>query len=81
MSTRIRDIIDAEEELDAALAEQKREIEDADRWSAHESVDPQGRRQLNMNRVHFDRAELMRSKVVAAEQRLAWVRRSFFEGR
>jgi hypothetical protein len=81
VATRIRDIIAAEEALDEALAEQERQIKDASQWAAFESVDPQGRKQLNMNRVHFDLQELAASKVEAAAQRLTWVKRSFFEGR
>jgi hypothetical protein len=80
MQTRIADIIAAEQALDEALAEQKRQIEDASRWSAFESVDPQGRKQFNVTRVHLDMQELAASKVAAAAQRLTWVKRSFFEG-
>jgi hypothetical protein len=81
MATRIKDIIDAEEALDEALAEQRKFDDDPAAWAAFESVDEQGRKKLNFNRVQFDRQELMRSKVAAAEQRLVWVKRSFFEGR
>ena len=51
-----REVREAEDQLRAAV-EKRRRLDDPDNWSATESVDKVGRKQLNFRNVHFELTE------------------------
>ncbi len=77
---KIRDLIAAEEALEAAEADYRRLNDNPSEWSAWESVDKQGRRALNVHAGHFERREHAISRVQAAQQQLLAAKRGFMAG-
>ena len=77
---KIRDVIAAEEVLEAAEAEFRRLNDDPSQWAAFESMDKQGRRTLNVHATHFERREAALAHVQAAHQQLLATKRDFISG-
>ena len=77
---KIRDLIAAEEALEAAEAESRKLSHDTSTWSAFESMDKRGRRTLNILPAQFARQEDAANKVKAAHQQLLATKRAFLEG-
>lgn len=76
---KVRELIAAEEALEAAEAEYRR-VTDVDDWSAYESMDKRGKRTLNIMSAQFERQEFARQNITAARLQLIAVKRAFLEG-
>ena len=76
---RLRDLIAAEERLDAAEAEYREYNNDPSKWAAFESVDKQGRRSLNVSEHDFERRDSLRGRVDYERRALLSLRRAFVE--
>ena len=77
---KIRDLIAAEEALEAAEAESRKLSHDTTTWSAFESMDKRGKRTLNILPAQFARQEDAANRVKAAQQQLLATKRAFLEG-
>lgn len=77
---KIRDLIAAEEALEAAEEEFRKLNNDPREWSAFESMDERGKRTLNVMPGHFERREYAIGRVRAAEQELLATKRAFLAG-
>ena len=77
---KIRDLIAAEEALEAAEAEYRKIHNDPRVWSAFESMDKRGKRSLNVMPAQFARQEDAANKVKAAHQQLLACKRAFLLG-
>jgi hypothetical protein len=80
MTVKIRDLIAAEEALEAAEAEYRRLTTDFDNWSAYESLDKRGKRTLNVMPAQFERQESAQQNIRAARLQLIATKRAFLEG-
>lgn len=79
MTVKIRDVIAAEEALEAAEAEYRRFNTDIDNWSAYESMDKRGKRTLNVTEAHFQRRDSRLLEIEVARRNLLAVKRAFIE--
>ncbi len=77
---KIRDLIAAEEAVEAAETAYRKLNNDVNEWSAFESMDKQGKRTLNVSPVHFERRDAARAGIETAHQQLLAAKRAFFEG-
>ncbi len=77
---KLRDIIAAEEAVEAAEAAYRKLNDDVNQWSAYESMDKRGKRTLNFTEVHFARRDAAQRGIATAEQRLLAAKRAFLEG-
>ena len=66
MTVKVRDLIAAEETLEAAEAELRRLTTDIDNWSAYESLDKRGKRVLNVMPAQFERQANAQQNITAA---------------
>jgi len=80
MSTKLRDVIAAEELLEAAEADYRRLNDNPSEWSAWESLDKRGKRTLNVLPGHFERRQAAIGRVRAAQQQLLAAKRGFMAG-
>ena len=74
---KIRDLIAAEEELEAAEAEFRRYNDDAQQWSAFESLDKHGKRHLNLMPGHFERRDALLQAIRARHIEMRALRAQF----
>ncbi len=77
---KIRDLIAAEEAVEAAEVAYRKLNDDMDEWSAYESMDRRGKRTLNVSPVHFERRDAARAGIATAQQQLLAAKRAFLEG-
>ncbi len=77
---KLRDIIVAEEAVEAAELAFRTLNDDVNAWSAFESMDKQGKRTLNVSPVHFERRDAARAGIATAQLRLLAAKRAFLEG-
>lgn len=80
MTTKVQDVISAEQQLEGAEAELARYSNDPSQWSASESMDPQGRRALNITPLHYERVDALKARVEAARRQLVATKRAFLDG-
>jgi hypothetical protein len=71
-----REVRESEDQLRAAV-EKRRRLDEPDAWKATESVDKEGRKQLNFRNVHFELTEHADQQVERACQRVLAVRRAW----
>ncbi|MEU7628671.1 hypothetical protein AB0C34_01615 [Nocardia sp. NPDC049220] len=76
---KIKDLIESEERVDAAEREY-RELMKPENWSAHESLDKEGRRHLHVNELTFQRQDQALKRLEAARSDSIALRRAFIEG-
>jgi hypothetical protein len=74
---KIRDLIAAEEALEAAEREARELRQNPALWSAFESMDRQGRRSLNVSAAQFERQDFADAQVRARMQELLALRQQF----
>ena len=77
---KIRDLIAAEEALEAAEDEFRTLNNDYRQWSAYESLDKRGKRVLNVMPAQFERQENAQQNIRAARLQLIATKRAFLEG-
>ncbi len=77
---KIRDLIVAEEAVEAAETAYRTLNDDVSAWSAFESMDKQGKRTLNVSPLHFERRDAARAGIATAQQQLLAAKRAFLEG-
>jgi hypothetical protein len=77
MTTKIRDIIAAEQQLEGAEVELARFTSDPSQWSAFETVDRLGKRSLHITELHFERQDALKGRVEVARQQLIATKRAF----
>ncbi len=77
---KLRDLIAAEEAVEAAEAAYRTLNDDVSAWSAFESMDKQGKRTLNVSPLHFERRDAARARIATAHQQLLAAKRGFLEG-
>ncbi len=77
---KIRDLIAAEEAVEAAEEDFRKLNNDPSQWAAFESMDKRGKRTLNVMPGHFERREHAIGRVQAAQQQLLATKRAFLEG-
>lgn len=77
MLVKIRDLIAAEEAVEAAEKESHELRHNPNMWSAFESMDKQGRRHLNISAAQFERQDFADAKVCEAHQALMALRQQF----
>jgi hypothetical protein len=70
------DVKAAERLLDEAVA-RRDALSVPDNWSAHESVDPNGRRHVHMASAHFELLEYADQQLQRARDRVIAVRRAW----
>jgi hypothetical protein len=80
MTVKIRDLIAAEEALEAAEEEFRQLNNDHRQWSAYESMDRRGKRVLNVLPAQFERRENAMQRINVARQQLLATKRAFLEG-
>ncbi|WP_406266050.1 hypothetical protein OH799_19495 [Nocardia sp. NBC_00881] len=76
---RIQDLLDAEKRVEQAEAEylaSKR----PENWSAHESIDKQGRRTLHIDELTFERREQAKARLDTARRDAIALRHAYFQG-
>ena len=71
-----REVRESEDALRAAL-DKRRRLSEPDNWLAVESVDKEGRKQLNFRNAHFELCELADQQVERSRQRVLAVRRAW----
>ncbi len=77
----LRDLIAAEERLEAAEREYRRYTENPAEWVAtYESVDKAGKRSLNIGQGHLDRHARLLGDVEGERRALLALRQRFIEG-
>ena len=76
---RIRDLMAAEEQLDQQL-DALRELRDPSSWTARESLSAEGLKSVHVSDAGLRYRELVESRVVAADQHLRALQRSFAAG-
>ena len=74
-----RDLIAAEERLEAAEAEYRKYNGDPEQWAAFESVDPQGRRSLNVSKFHFEKRDALLAQIEHERRAVLAMRKRFVE--
>jgi ferritin-like metal-binding protein YciE len=77
---KLRDIIAAEEALEAAEEEFRQLNNDPRQWSAFETLDKRGKRVLNVLESQFERRGEAMHRINAARQQLLATKRAFMEG-
>jgi hypothetical protein len=77
---KIRDLIAAEEALEAAEDEFRTLNNDYRQWSAYESLDKRGKRVLNVMPAQFERRGDALRHIEVARLQLIAAKRSFLEG-
>jgi hypothetical protein len=77
---KVRDLIAAEEALEAAERDYQQFNGDPHQWSAFESLDRQGKRHLNIQPGHYERREMLLEKITARQNELRALRAAFVKG-
>jgi hypothetical protein len=77
---KIRDLIAAEEALEAAEDDFRTLNNDYRQWSAYESLDKRGKRVLNVMPAQFERRGDAMRRIEIARFQLIAAKRSFLEG-
>ena len=77
---KIRDLIAAEEALEAAEDDFRTLNNDYRQWSAYESLDKRGKRVLNVMPAQFERRGDAMRRIEVARLQLIAAKRSFLEG-
>ncbi len=77
---KVRDLIAAEEALEAAEAEFRDYNTDSRQWSAFESLDKRGKKHLNIQPGHFEHQDFLVQKIEARRNELRALRAQFLEG-
>ena len=77
MVVKIRDLIAAEEALEAAEGEFRKFNDDPSQWMAFESLDKRGRKHLNIHPGHFEHREALMKNVEARHIELRSLRVQF----
>jgi hypothetical protein len=71
-----REVRESEDQLRAAV-EKRRRLDEPDNWTATESIDKEGRKQLNFRNVHFELRELADQQVQRARAGVIATRRAW----